>query len=60
MRFKSFAAAILVIFACFSAAAETFSLEECIERSLKESEKIKAMQESEEAAKSGKDGTVFS
>ena len=60
MRFKSFAAAILVMFACFSAAAETFSLEECIERSLKESEKIKAMQESEEAAKSGKDGTVFS
>ena len=60
MRSKSFAAAILVMFACFSAAAETFSLEECIERSLKESEKIKAMQESEEAAKSGKDGTVFS
>ena len=60
MRFKSFAAAILVMFACLSAAAETFSLEECIERSLKESEKIKAMQESEEAAKSGKDGTVFS
>ena len=60
MRFKSFAAAILVMFACFSAAAETFSLEECIERSLKESEKIKAMQESEEAAKSGKNGTVFS
>lgn len=60
MRFKSFAAAILIMFACFSAAAETFSLEECIERSLKESEKIKAMQESEEAAKSGKDGTVFS
>ena len=60
MRFKSFAAAILVMFACFSAAAETFSLEECIERSLKESEKIKAMQESEEAAKSGKNGMVFS
>ena len=60
MRLKSFAAAILIMLACFSAAAETFSLDECIERSLKESEKIKAMQESEEAAKSGKDGTVFS
>ena len=60
MRLKSFAAAILIMSACFSAAAETFSLDECIERSLKESEKIKAMQESEEAAKSGKDGTVFS
>ena len=60
MRFKSFAAAILVMFACFSAAAETFSLDECIERSIKESEKIKAMQENEEAAKSGKNGSIFS
>ena len=60
MRLKNFTAAVLVLFACFHAAAETFSLDECIERSLKESEKIKAMQESEEAAKSGKDGTVFS
>ena len=60
MRLKSFAAAVLILLACFYAAAETFSLDECIERSLKESEKIKAMQESEEAAKSGKDGTVFS
>ncbi len=60
MRLKSFTAAVLILFACFSAAAETFSLDECIERSIKESEKIKAMQESETAAKSGKDGTVFS
>lgn len=60
MRLKSFTAAVLILFACFSAAAETFSLDECIERSIKESEKIKAMQESEAAAKSGKDGTVFS
>lgn len=60
MRLKNFTAAVLVLFACFYAAAETLSLDECIERSLKESEKIKAMQESEAAAKSGKDGTVFS
>ncbi len=60
MRLKSFAAAVLILFACFYAAAETLSLEDCIERTLKESDKIKAMQESEEAAKSGKDGSVFS
>ena len=60
MRLKSFTAAVLILFACFYAAAETLSLEECIDRTLKESDKIKAMQESEEAAKSGKDGTVFS
>ena len=57
MRLKNFAAAVLILFACFYAAAETISLEECIERTLKESDKIKAMQESEAAAKSGKDGT---
>ena len=60
MRLKSFMAAVLILFACFYAAAETLSLEECIDRTLKESDKIKAMQESEAAAKSGKDGTVFS
>ncbi|MBR4531192.1 TolC family protein [bacterium] len=60
MRLKNFTASVLVLFACFYAAAETLSLDECIERTLKESEKIKALQESEAAAKSGKDGTVFS
>ena len=60
MRLKSFTAAVLILFACFYAAAETLSLEECMERTLKESDKIKAMQESEEAAKSGKNGSIFS
>ena len=60
MRLKNFTAAVLILFACFYAAAETLSLEECIDRTLKESDKIKAMQESEEAAKSGKNGSIFS
>lgn len=60
MRLKNFTAAVLILFACFYAAAETLSLEECIDRTLKESDKIKAMQEGEEAAKSGKNGSIFS
>lgn len=60
MRLKSFAAAIMTLLFCFTAAAETISLDECIERSVRESEKIKALEEGEKAAESGKNGSVFS
>jgi len=51
---------LLIVLSTLALSAETFTLQECIERSLKESEKIKALQESEEAAKSGKNGSIFS
>lgn len=51
---------LLIVLSTLALSAETFTLQECIDRSLKESEKIKALQESEEAAKSGKNGAVFS
>lgn len=51
---------LLIVISTLALSAETFTLQECIDRSLKESEKIKALQESEEAAKSGKNGSIFS
>ncbi|MBO4441816.1 TolC family protein [bacterium] len=51
---------LLIVVSTLALSAETFTLQECIDRSLKESEKIKALQESEEAAKSGKNGSIFS
>ena len=51
---------LVIIISTLSLSAETLTLQECIDRSLKESEKIKALQESEEAAKSGKNGSIFS
>lgn len=59
MKIKIFVAGLTTLL-CFSLFGETFSLDECIERSVKESEKIKAVQEGEKAAKSGKDAAIFS
>ncbi len=61
MSFKNNMLILLAIIVfTLSLSAETLSLQECIDRSLQESEKIKALQESEEAAKSGKNGSIFS
>lgn len=58
VRFLIITAMMLMIPALL--AAKTYSLEECISTSIQESEKIKALDEGEKAAKSGKDSVIFS
>lgn len=58
ISFLMIASAVLIIPALLT--AKTYSLEECIDISIQESEKIKALDEGEKAAKSGKDSVIFS
>lgn len=58
VRFLIIMSMMLIIPALLT--AKTYSLEECISTSIQESEKIKALDEGEKAAKSGKDSVIFS
>ena len=58
MQFLIVQALVLIIPAVLT--AKTYSLEECVNISIQESEKIKSLNEGEKSAKSGKDAVVFS
>ena len=60
MQVKHFLILFMAVTACFQLSAKTYSLDECITISIQESEKIKALNEGEKAAKSGKDSVIFS